>query len=274
MNDNEFEATIIGASGFIGSNLLKYLQAKNIKCYAPSEDQLKEEVFNMKLGVVYFCIGVTKSKNIDVPRMIDAHVNILLKILKKAKYSFFIYFSSVNVYGELKNYGDTVLNEESTPRIDFSNANKNIYTASKILGEQLVLSDNKKQHLVIRLSNVFGLCEQSHGFLSEYLRLMNTAEEINLNSSENELRDYIYIDDVIFALNEIVEKRITGILNLVSGKTTSNKRLQQIFMEKKSFAINFNQACISLSDENSPRYSSEKLNALRIRLPRTIDDLI
>ena len=75
----KLEFTILGSSGFIGSNISTMLKNKNFDCYAPNIR--KESLDGKHLGNVIYSLGVSNflKKPLET---IDAHICILNKILK------------------------------------------------------------------------------------------------------------------------------------------------------------------------------------------------
>ncbi len=80
---SKLEFTILGSSGFIGSNISKTLKNKNFDCYTP--DVRKESLDGKNLGNVIYSLGVSDFRNKPL-ETIDAHICILNKILKNCNF--------------------------------------------------------------------------------------------------------------------------------------------------------------------------------------------
>ena len=140
--------TILGASGFIGSNLVKFLEQKGVECFCPERDYqyTKKE----DLGHVVYCIGMTSDFRFKPVETIEAHVCKLNQVLNNSLFSSFLYLSSTRVYNGCVS-GDESSNLSVNPN-DFSD----LYNISKIMGESVCLSKENEKIRVARLSNVIG----------------------------------------------------------------------------------------------------------------------
>jgi hypothetical protein len=87
--------TVLGASGFIGSHLVKRLEERGIPCNAPGRDQT---ISTGNAGDVIYCIGLTsdfRSRPFDTVR---AHVCKLLEVLQDWEFDSLLYVSSTRLY--------------------------------------------------------------------------------------------------------------------------------------------------------------------------------
>ncbi|MBV9064181.1 MAG: NAD-dependent dehydratase, partial [Methylobacteriaceae bacterium] len=91
------EVTILGASGFIGSNLRRAVQAAGLPCYAPGR---AEALRTGPLGTVFYCIGVTADFRTRPFDTVAAHVCRLSRVLQGCEFDALIYLSSTRVYGK------------------------------------------------------------------------------------------------------------------------------------------------------------------------------
>src|SRR6267378_3887747 len=139
--------TVLGASGFIGSHLVKRLRELNIECLAPGRE---EQLPGRNLGEVIYCIGLTadfRSRPFDT---VDAHVCKLLSVLRDCEFDSLLYLSSTRLY---EGHSQTAREEDS---LKFGPTNpSDLFGLSKALGESLSLACGKKVR-VVRPSNVYG----------------------------------------------------------------------------------------------------------------------
>ena len=207
--------TILGASGFIGSNIVAYLKQKNYTCFCPPRDY----VFQKKepLGHLIYCIGLTSDFRQKPFETIEAHVCKLNNILQTVKYDSFLYLSSTRVYSGVTE-GLENKDLQVNPH-DFSD----LYNISKIMGESICLLVDNPMVRVVRLSNVVGEDFSSGNFLFSLIKDAVEKKLVTLYQPMNIERDFILIDDVLDQIEKIVMKGQKRMYNLAAGKNISNK---------------------------------------------------
>jgi len=187
-------AAVIGANGFLGSNLVKKLISEDlniIAVYNVNSDNIlpnvkgiyKEEFLKTKYDVdfIYFLSGnYTNSHkdlieiNYDLQRYISKYPNVK-----------FIYISSTNVYG----YHSKDITENST----FNNPS--LYARFKLAGEFLISS--LSNYSIVRLTYLFGPGITNASFLPTIIRSAKENSQIILNGNGSRYQDYLYIDDAV-----------------------------------------------------------------------------
>jgi len=217
--ENSAEYTVLGASGFIGSRLVRMLRASAENCFAPARDD--SDIFKRDLGRVFYCIGFTSDYAQRPFDAVEAHVSYLAKLLEKAKFERLVYLSSTRLYDGLP---ETFYCEDVD--LIFNPINKrHVYDLSKALGENLCMTVAKGCVSVARLSNVYDDAPGSPGFLSELMQRIRTQGEFTLDSSSGIMRDYVLIDDVLVALKSILDSGRSEIYNVASGENVSNQEI-------------------------------------------------
>ncbi len=209
--------TILGGSGFIGSNLVKYLQEQDIDCFSPARGD--QSVFDEHLGHVIYCVGLTADFRQKPFQTVEAHVCHLSQILQKCRFDSFLYLSSTRVYCKSgKGLEKADLAVSSLDPDD-------LYNISKLMGESLCLSSQSKNIRIARLSNVIGQDFDSHNFLTDIIKSAVSDRHVTLKSSIKSAKDYIGIADVVKLLKQISLSGKRNIYNVASGKNTPNSRI-------------------------------------------------
>jgi nucleoside-diphosphate-sugar epimerase len=221
--------TILGASGFIGSNIIKKLTFEGMPFYAPSKT---DDLTNRDLGDVIYCIGLTADFRTKPFETVTAHVCKLNEILSKTQFNSLTYLSSSRVY---INSNSSIANEDDKILVDPLNSDE-LYTLTKLTGERLCLSSGKNTRIV-RLSNVIGKLDKSENFLSNIINEIKQNGELKLYQSLTSAKDYIHIDDVVELIVKIAVEGNEKIYNIASGMNANN---EEILSElKKYFAFNY-----------------------------------
>lgn len=248
---------LFGAAGFIGSNLTLYLAKttdnkitlldrkrelfsipkivnnKSITIYESIFDENTE--FDQILqgqDIVYHLVSTTVpgTSNLQIPQELSSNVVATAKMLEacvRCGVKKVVFLSSGGtVYGrEMK-----CPLHENTPTYPI-----NSYGVQKITIEKLLYLYNYLYGLdyrVVRLANPYGPYQNPNGILGAATTFTYKAlkkEEIIVYGDGSVVRDYIYIDDVIRAMANIVEKDSKyKIFNLGSGYGTSIQQLIKV----------------------------------------------
>ncbi len=245
---------LFGAAGFIGSNLALYLAKttdnnitlldrkrelfsipeivnnKSITIYESIFDENTE--FDQVLqgqDIVYHLVSTTVpgTSNLQIPQELSSNVVATAKMLEacvRCGVKKVIFLSSGGtVYGREMQCPL----HENTPTYPI-----NSYGVQKITIEKLLYLYNYLYGLdyrVVRLANPYGPYQNPNGILGAATTFTYKAlkkEEIIVYGDGSVVRDYIYIDDVIRAMANIVEKDSKyKIFNLGSGYGTSIQQL-------------------------------------------------
>ena len=224
---------VTGGTGFIGSHLVNTLSKRgyqivvidstkkpnkpNVKFYQTNICSSKIDlIFKKELpDIVYHLAAILSTKNIItlMKTNIIGSVNIL-EMARKYRIKKFIFVSSAAVYGHTK-----------TPLIKENHLTNplSIYGLSKLAVEKLVkiyYNLYKIPYIIIRYGNIYGARQKTFrpgsvivNFI--YKILYDQIPEINGNGKQ--LRDYIYIDDLIDASLKTMKTKRVGVYNVGSG---------------------------------------------------------
>jgi nucleoside-diphosphate-sugar epimerase len=210
------QITVLGASGFIGSHLVKRLKERGLEYYSPDR---KEELPRRNLGHVIYSIGLTADFRTKPFDTVQAHVCKLLEVLRRCEFDSLLYLSSTRVY---QGRSDSA-REESLITIDTLSSG-HLYNLSKLMGESLSLNCGKTVR-VVRLANVYGGDFASENFLSSLIRDAVQRKKVRLCTSLDSAKDYVSIDDVVDVLIRIATEGRERIYNVASGQNVSNREL-------------------------------------------------
>lgn len=220
---------ITGDTGFIGSALVKHLSKNKLLEHFPfdknkyslsSIESLKSFVENK--DIVIHLAGITKSdfsENLYTTNTIGT-LNLLEAIhLYGNANTQFIFSSSFSVYAETPD--KNALQEENSPL-----SPRNHYGMSKKIAEELVTFYNKKYNIptrILRISNPYGSCDKK-GY-SDVIQLFSDnikqKQPITINGDGTQMRDFIFIADVLDAIYKTMSYKGSSLLiNVCSGNET------------------------------------------------------
>lgn len=240
---------VIGSEGFIGSNCSSYFSQKGyevIRCdiyEKPGEAgyiSLKEgistinEIFSS--SSFEFCINAAGSARVDYSfqfpeKDFELNVSLVINLLGAIKKKFpgckFINFSSAAVYG----------NPSKLPIEESADTNPlSPYGYHKLLSENLLVEYHKFFGLKtcsLRVFSAFGEGLKKQLFWDLYEKLSRSAD-VTLFGTGRESRDFIYIKDLIRAVELIMEKaEFKGeIYNVANGDEMRIDEAVSVFIEE------------------------------------------
>jgi nucleoside-diphosphate-sugar epimerase len=232
--------TVLGATGFIGSHLVRHLQAEGLAHRAPARNERLDE---QQLGDVIDCAGLTADFRGRLAETIDAHVTRVQTLVQTCTFDSYLYLSSTRVYRHVET--DVAREDDVAPvRPDDPD---DLYNLSKLMGESLVLRTANGR--VARLSNVHGPGASS-SFLAQIREDAHKSGAIELETTLDSEKDYISVDAVVPLLVAIALRGRQRIYNVASGTNTTNREL--IASMQQTFGCNVTVAA----------------NARTIRFPR------
>ena len=239
--------TILGANGFLGSNIKNHLLENNFECYTPNIR--KEDISNKSLGHVIYAVGSVDFMNIN--KIVESHVCTLKNILDNCNFESFLYISTGRFY---RNSKSTIETEKI--EIDI-NDKSNLYDISKLLGESYCLSSKKENIRIIRPSLVIGIDTPKSLFLPSIILDAILKGKITLRSALESQRDYLRIEDFVKIIPEISLRGKEKIYNISHGKNTKTKEIVDEIIKLTNCSVDV--------VENSPDNSSPEINIDRIK---------
>lgn len=208
--------TVLGGNGFVGSRFCEL---------TPNIIKNGKYDYNIYSNDVVYFISTVDNYNIYEDPLIDIETNLttLIKTLETHRKEHignltFNFISSWFVYG----------NVPLPAKEDAHCDPKGFYSITKRTAEQLLISYCETfgiNYRILRLSNVLGpqdtKVSKKKNALQYMINQLKNNEDISLYDGGNTYRDYLYVDDVVTAINTVIKKGdINTIYNIGSGNTT------------------------------------------------------
>lgn len=241
---------ILGHSGYIGGRLQKFLceQYPNIEIIGrslPLLDLTKEDdvvllsdFFDLNTAVIMLS-GIKKQHGdtLDIFVQNMAMVENVCRLLQGQPVRRFVYVSSAEVYGEATH--NTNITEE-TPVQPSSYYGMSKYASEGLL-QKVIAPQEESTLLILRPTLVYGPGEQGTFYgPSGFVRTVLKEESITLWGSGNELREFLYIDDLVKSVTGLTFHEYDGVVNIVSGKSRTFKECWNIILKLMPNPINVN----------------------------------
>lgn len=226
--------TVLGAGGFIGSQLTAALESAGEAVYAPPHQggiDTLDEVLERELGHVFYCIGLTANFRNRPFDTVEAHVCILRRILGQARFESLTYLSSTRVYE-----GAATTHEATILQVSPDNPG-HLYNLSKLMGESLCLAGGRKAK-VVRLSNVFGGNVRQDNFITQVMKEATNTGRVKFLTAPESAKDYVSVSDVVRWLPQIALHGLHSTYNVASGTNLSNAEIAAL-LEQKGITVSF-----------------------------------
>ncbi|WP_028972937.1 NAD-dependent epimerase/dehydratase family protein [Spirochaeta cellobiosiphila] len=248
---------VTGATGFLGSSLIKLLEEHNIIIHAFGRNSIKGNLLKSTLTQFYqgdlLDIEELRKAALGCTHVIHAaalstlwgkwddfyHCNVqgtqnILKICEELEIKRLIYISSPSIYCSPENQFD-IPEERIITGKPF-----NYYIKSKRMAETLIKSQINPsfEWTIIRPRGLFGIGDTS---LIPRLMEANDKQGIPLIRSGKNLMDITYVDNVSYSiyLALIKDNVNTQIFNITNGEPMTFKQMITMFMNKINKPVKF-----------------------------------
>lgn len=221
---------VIGHSGFVGRRVkarleerypgleVKGLATRDIDLTGPDAGARLSEHFDATAAVV-MCSGIKSNYGTNLEnytKNVTMAENVC-RALALSSVRRFIFLSSIAVYGV--DTHDEGITEES-PIVPDSYYGLSKYTSECLL--RLQFAADPRPLVVLRISSVYGPGESltpptPSGFLRTYLK----GGEITLWGDGSERREFLYVDDLIAVIEQVMSSDFSGILNVGGDQPVS-----------------------------------------------------
>ncbi len=232
---------ILGNTGFIGGHLENYFRRAypGLEIVGQSIEQVDltqyEETkrlvkyFGLETAVI-MCSGIKRQFG-DNSETFLQNVNMcvnLCRVLENAPVQQLIFFSSAAVYGE--DIHNTAITEQTPiqPRSYYGLAK---YTSERLFFK--IFDQNPQSSLLIlRPPLIYGPGDQGKTYgPAGFLNAAMNKESIALWGDGSELREFMFVEDVVKIIDQLMFKKYSGVVNVVSGQSYTFKQALDIVAE-------------------------------------------
>ncbi|HIF9244536.1 TPA: NAD-dependent epimerase/dehydratase family protein [Photobacterium damselae] len=222
--------TVFGGRGFIGSEFVNELNRQGHEVYVPERGD--ENIYTSNLGIVIYSAGYGDCQK-DPFNVFTANVALLSSLLQKAKFNKLVYISSTRVY-----MNQNVSDEDCDLKICHDDGRR-LFNLTKLTAEELCLR-SRRDCLIVRPSNVYGLALNSTLFLPSIIRDAIKNGIVNMYIDKSYAKDYISVFDVVHTVIRLLDYReLPEIVNIGSGENISAKEIADMLVRKTGCKINW-----------------------------------
>lgn len=244
MNFKRKKILITGGNGFIGSNLTEKLRfyggrvdvydlsdGNDILDYSNLQSYIKK-----RYDIIYHLSGFSGSAKSSIEKMKSFKINSFATAKLCELLKIYSQDTKLVISGSRLEYGIPIYLpvDEKHPTLPNS-----IYGLSRLIASQIVVSFIKKNNLkttIIRTSNVYGPHPktkfQGYNVINSFIDLALQGKDLTIYGRGRQVRDYIYIDDLVEAFMLCSKEKANGqIYNLGFGKGISFKGMVKLIQK-------------------------------------------
>ncbi len=225
---------VTGANGYIGSRLVRYLKDKGYETVAVSRhddacfigtDYSADQLCSIlkKDDIVVHLAAVRSGKTASDFKDNIVMTKSILDSMLKTKANRMVFISSIAVYSALN----------SPFKEDQSLCSSSLYGESKIQCEDLCRTyaeENGIKVQVLRFPPVYGPYSPNRRALETFVDQAKSNKTIILTKETDAKRDFLYIEDAIYAIEKIIETdpERYEVYNISNGNPLNNSELAKI----------------------------------------------
>ena len=256
---------VTGGFGFIGSSFVNYLDSlghevlivdkltyaanvNNINAATNTILAVEKDICNVTaedLGDYEYLVNFAAESHVDnsikdgrpfVRSNVEGTFNLLELARKNSYLKKFIQISTDEVYGDMEDYGEGVLADET-----FSLIGSSYYSSTKASADLLVQAAGRTYgipYLITRTCNNFGVNQNKEKFIPTIFNCINNDIEIPIYGDGNQIREWIWVEDNVKILYKLMLEN-TGVKNIGSGERWTNRELIQLIADISNKEIKF-----------------------------------
>ena len=219
---------VLGSSGFLGARLLQNLGDSDTVVVAISSkdldlsaagagDALAEKLQPGDSLVIFSALTPDRGRDIATLTANLAMINAVTAALQQTMADHVIYISSDAVYDLDQTTVDETTCADPKDLYGVMHKTREVMLASAVPDDRLA---------ILRPTLVYGQGDPHNSYGPNRLRRMARDEgKIRLFGKGEETRDHIFVDDVVALVQEVLQLKSSGMLNLATGKSVSYDEL-------------------------------------------------
>lgn len=231
------------------NNLKLVENLENVTFYKGNikDKEILNKVFENTIDVVLHLAAQTAvttsvtNPQLDFDSNILGTFNLLETIRTKSPNTHIIYSSTNKVYGDLDDvelvetekrydFKENIVGVDETARLDFYSP----YGCSKGAAEQYILDYGRIYNIkstTLRQSCIYGVYQngtEDQGWIAWFMKAFLSNQDITIYGNGKQVRDALYVDDLVRLYSTIIEKGIVGYYNVGGGKENSISLIETI----------------------------------------------
>lgn len=273
---------VVGASGLVGSNCLQKFKelgwdtkgshlsfSTNDTVYFNTLDLTSEDNFDLKgfdpdvivhtgaLTWVDYCENNPEESYLKTVTSTKNLVSLAKRLNAKL-----VYYST-----------DYVFDGETGPYTEEATTNPvNIYGKHKLEAERIIKQELANNHLILRITNVYGDELRGKNFIARLLSAVRNKEEINLNLPYDQYATPLNANDIAIITSMLINDSKNGLYHLGGLEYLNRYQLAKLVLDKLQYSKS-NLKSISTTEINPPAKRPLRGGLLSFKLTREYPQL-
>lgn len=296
-SDKSYTVLITGATGFIGSSLVKEIISESKgreQCFLlpvrdvckaqkmfrkemnysnarfilwnTSVEKSEKDVRDISVDYIIHCASPTRSvymvsNPVETIECILTGTKKVLEFARKKDVRRMLYLSSMEVYGDIKCENGRRVSEGESGRIDILNT-RSCYPLGKRMAENLCYSYYKEYNVpvtIVRLAQIFGagILKDENRVFAQFANAVRYGENIVLHTTGESMGNYCDIKDAVNAILLLLEKGLDGEAYNVVNEANTMTIRQMAEMVAKEIAGGKIEVVYDIPAENQFGYAAD-----------------
>lgn len=280
---------LVGGSGFIGLALAQRLKSQGAECLlidpcepafktgctwvsVPSDRKAWSEVLNPVDVCIYLQCSTLPKSSFDNPILeLQGNERPLLELLPLLLENQIklVYFSSGGaIYGEIEK-GQAAEDHTLKPISPYGVGKKNAETWVDWYCLQGLSA------LIIRPSTVYGIGQGERSTQGVVLAMLHSAKRrqpFGLQGGGEQIKDFLFLDDLVDFVELALEKKLQGIYNVSSGEAVSLKTVLELVEKTTGIPLEIHDHPLHPSDVRRMSLNSRKANGVGWKAKTTLEE--
>jgi len=220
---------IFGAQGLIGKKIAELSTTKEDDYLLSRNEYDLENEFKIQHQNkdIIFSAGIPRSKE-DTKESQRRNLKMVQNTIRSLDNpKSFTFLSSVEVYG---NQIDEKISEKTLLNPH------NYYAEGKVLAEELIKDYFKESNVktnILRLPGIYSP-DSMYGLFGAIKNSIKHNEILKIQNNGEDLRDFIFCDDVSIVIDKLLKKDRSHLLNIATGKSTSVANISKYIQRNNS----------------------------------------
>jgi UDP-glucose 4-epimerase len=247
---------VVGPNGFIGKSLVSHL--KSFDCDLKLIDRARFEEIRRNFDysdlvkhdyLIWLATSVNPITAQESTDLVKSDLTRFEEFLNRLRDTRSIDLPTIILFSS----GGCVYSGKDAPFREESPAlGSNSYGRYKLDQEMLLIASGIP-HVILRAANIYGPGQQvgrGQGVIAEWVEAAVRDKPIQILGSLDTTRDFLYIDDLVLAIEKVLQQKFLGTINIGSGIATSLYSVLELleFVAGKQFNV---ENCVARSIDRS-----------------------
>jgi UDP-glucose 4-epimerase len=244
-NNRCISLAVLGSRGFIGKRIVETLSKDpsfKVEGFSSLHANLTDSLQTLSLKnniregeALVIAAAITRDRK-DTPTTMLDNIKIasnIVSLIFGHPVSHVVYLSTVDVYGR---------ENLRLPLDETSDIRPSSYYAISKYASELILQkacrDGNISFTILRLPGVYGPDDTHESPIKVFITSAIKKSLIKVTGDGSQLRDFLFVDDIHKVIRQVIFKKISGIYNIVTGKSHTINQILNLIEDISKYKLN------------------------------------